>query len=58
LGQDLALDLVEPREDYTGPPLKPVQDPLDSNLSHQHVNYATQLGVISKISEGALNPAY
>ncbi|PKU41506.1 hypothetical protein llap_8184 [Limosa lapponica baueri] len=55
LVQDLALGLVELHAVCTGPPLKPVQVPLDVIPSLQRVNRATQLGVISKLTEGALN---
>ncbi|KAK4819146.1 hypothetical protein QYF61_025826 [Mycteria americana] len=54
--QDLALGLVELHEVRTGPPLKPVKVPLDGIPSLQHVNCTTQLGVIGKLAEGALNP--
>ena len=53
--QDLALGLVEPHEVCIGPPLKPVQVPLDGIPSLQCVNRTTQLGVISKRAESALN---
>ena len=39
-----------------GPPLKPVKVPLDGIPSLQCVNRTTQLGVIDKLAEGALNP--
>jgi len=55
--QDPALGLVEPHEVYLSPLLKPVQVPLDGIPSLQHINCATQLGVIHKLVEGALNPA-
>ncbi|PKU30563.1 hypothetical protein llap_19132 [Limosa lapponica baueri] len=54
--QDLALGLVELQEVCTGPPLKPVQVPLDGIPSLQRVDCATQLGVMGKLAEGALNP--
>ncbi|NXW38884.1 F16P1 bisphosphatase, partial [Phaetusa simplex] len=54
--QDLALGLVELHEVLTGPPLKPVQVPLDGIPSLQCVDRATQLSVVSKLAEGALNP--
>ena len=34
-----------------------VQVPLDGILSLRHVDRTTQLGVICKLAEGALNPA-
>ncbi|KAK4806151.1 hypothetical protein QYF61_001078 [Mycteria americana] len=54
--QDLALGLVEPHEVRTGPRLQPVKVPLDGIPSLRHVNCTTQLGVICKLAEGALNP--
>ncbi|KAK4828658.1 hypothetical protein QYF61_000376 [Mycteria americana] len=54
--QDLALGLVELHEVHTGPLLELVQVPLDSIPSLQHVECTTQLGVICKLAEGALNP--
>ena len=54
--QDLALGLVELHEACMGPPLKPVKVPLDGIPSLQHVDRTTQLGVIGKLAEGALNP--
>ncbi|KAK4824932.1 hypothetical protein QYF61_021552 [Mycteria americana] len=53
--QDLALGLVELHEVHTGPPLKPVKVPLDGTPSLQHVDRTTQLGVVGKLAEGALN---
>ncbi|KAK4829762.1 hypothetical protein QYF61_006486 [Mycteria americana] len=54
--QDLALGLFELHEVHTVPPLKPVKVPLDGIPSLQHVDRTTQLGVIGKLAEGALNP--
>ncbi|KAK4810873.1 hypothetical protein QYF61_013281 [Mycteria americana] len=54
--QALALGLVELHEVHMGPLLKPVQVPLDGIPSLQRINCTTQLGVISKLAEGALNP--
>ncbi|CAN0123198.1 unnamed protein product, partial [Bubo scandiacus] len=54
--QDFALGLVEPHEVHRGPPLELVQVPLDDIPSLRHVNSTTQLGVIFKLVEGALNP--
>ncbi|KAK4823457.1 hypothetical protein QYF61_002293 [Mycteria americana] len=51
--QDLALGLCEV---HTGPPLKPVKVPLDGIPSHQCVNRTTQLGVVGRLAEGALDP--
>jgi len=39
-----------------GPPLKPVQIPLDHIPSTWHANHTTLLGVTCKLAEGALNP--
>ncbi|KAK4824175.1 LOW QUALITY PROTEIN: hypothetical protein QYF61_011472, partial [Mycteria americana] len=54
---DPALGLVEPHEVHTGPLLELVQVPLDDSLSFWHVNCTTQLGVICKLAEGALDLA-
>jgi len=54
--QDPALGLVEPSEVHTGPLLELVQVPLDDILSLGQVKCTTQLGVICKLAEGALNP--
>jgi len=40
-----------------GPLLQLVQVPLDGIPSLRHVNHTTQLGVICKLAEGALDPA-
>jgi len=53
--QDLALGLVEPQEVHIGPLLELVQVPLDGIPSLRHVNCTTQLGVICKLAEGALD---
>jgi len=55
--QDLALGLVEPHEVHTGPFLEFVQVPLDGIPSFWLVNCTTQLGVICKLAEGALDLA-
>jgi len=54
--QGLALGLVELPAVHTGPPLQPVQVPLDGIPSLQHVSNTTQLGVIGKLVESALSP--
>ncbi|GAB0195895.1 hypothetical protein GRJ2_002054800 [Grus japonensis] len=54
--QDLALGLAELHAVRMGPPLKPVKVPLDGIPSLQHVDHTTQLGVVSKLAEGALDP--
>ena len=51
--QDLALGLVDLHEVRTGPPLKPVKDGIPSL---QCVNHTTQLGVVCRFAEGALDP--
>ncbi|KAK4830062.1 hypothetical protein QYF61_008400 [Mycteria americana] len=53
--QDLALGLVDPHEVHMGPLLQLVQVPLDGIPSLRHANCATQLGVICKLAEGALD---
>ena len=53
---DLALGLVEPHEVHMDPLLELVQMPLNGTLSLRRVNCTTQLGVVSKLAEGALNP--
>ncbi|KAK4826718.1 LOW QUALITY PROTEIN: hypothetical protein QYF61_010933 [Mycteria americana] len=55
--QDPALGLVEPHEVHTGPLLQLVQVPLDDIPSFWHVSCPTQLGVICKLVEGALDLA-
>ena len=54
--QDLALGLIEPHEVHMGPPLKPIEVPLDGIRSLQRVDRTTQLGIVGKRAEGALNP--
>jgi len=53
--QDLALGLAEPHEVHTGALLKLVQVPLDGILSFWCISCTTQLGVICKLAEGALD---
>jgi len=53
--QDVALGLVEPHEVHTGTPLQLVQVPLDGIPSFWYVNYTSQLGVICKLAESALD---
>ncbi|KAK4820477.1 LOW QUALITY PROTEIN: hypothetical protein QYF61_027938, partial [Mycteria americana] len=55
--QDPALGLVEPHEVHAGPLLQLVQVPLDDIPSFWPVNCTTQLGVICKLAEGALDLA-
>ncbi|KAK4816932.1 hypothetical protein QYF61_025428 [Mycteria americana] len=54
--QNLALILVECHEVHRGPLLELVQVPLDGMPSLRLVNRTSQLGVICKLAEGALNP--
>jgi len=54
--KDLALGLAEPHEVHTGPLLELVQVPLGGIPPFLCVNYTTQLGVICKLADGALDP--
>ncbi|KAK4821661.1 hypothetical protein QYF61_027129 [Mycteria americana] len=54
--QDLALGLVEPHTIDLGPSIQPVQIPLQSLPTLKQINTPAQLGVICKLTEGALNP--
>ncbi|KAK4827635.1 hypothetical protein QYF61_019845 [Mycteria americana] len=54
--QDLALSLVEPHTVGPGPSIQPVQVPLQSLPTLQQINAPAQLGVICKLTEGALDP--
>ncbi|KAK4829616.1 LOW QUALITY PROTEIN: hypothetical protein QYF61_005743 [Mycteria americana] len=54
--QDLALGLVKPHTIDLGPSIQPVQVPLQSLATLKQINTPTQLGVICKLTEGALNP--
>ncbi|KAK4813151.1 LOW QUALITY PROTEIN: hypothetical protein QYF61_013116 [Mycteria americana] len=54
--QDLALGLVKPHTTDLGPSIQPVQVPLQSLPTLQQINTPAQLGVICKLTEGALNP--
>ncbi|KAK4832946.1 hypothetical protein QYF61_026602 [Mycteria americana] len=54
--QDLALGLVEPHTIGLGPSIQPVQVPLQSLPTLKQINTPTQLGVICKLTEGALDP--
>ena len=53
--QDLAFGLVL-HEVGMGPPLKPAYISLDGIPSLERVNYTTQLGVVCKLAEDALDP--
>ncbi|KAK4810257.1 hypothetical protein QYF61_013072 [Mycteria americana] len=54
--QDLALSLVEPHTIHPSPSIQPVQVPLQSLPLLQQINTPTQLGVVCKLTEGALDP--
>ncbi|KAK4832495.1 hypothetical protein QYF61_023542 [Mycteria americana] len=54
--QDLALGLVKPHTIGLGPLIQPVQVPLQSLPLLKQINTPTQLGVICKLTEGALDP--
>ncbi|KAK4810824.1 hypothetical protein QYF61_008796 [Mycteria americana] len=54
--QDPALSLVKPHTINLGPSIQPVQVPLQSLPPLKHINTPTQLGVICKLTEGALDP--
>ncbi|KAK4815300.1 hypothetical protein QYF61_026205 [Mycteria americana] len=54
--QDPALGLVEPHTTGLSPSIQPVQVPLQSLPTLQQINTPTQLGVLCKLTEGALDP--
>ncbi|KAK4826463.1 hypothetical protein QYF61_009190 [Mycteria americana] len=54
--KDLALGLVKPHTIDLGPSIQPVQVPLQSLPTLQQINTPTQLGVICKLTESALDP--
>ncbi|KAK4812856.1 hypothetical protein QYF61_022582 [Mycteria americana] len=54
--QDPALSLVEPHTTGLSPSIQPVQVPLQSLPTLQQINTPAQLGVICKLTEGALDP--
>ncbi|KAK4825306.1 LOW QUALITY PROTEIN: hypothetical protein QYF61_026657 [Mycteria americana] len=54
--QDLALGLVKPHTVDLGPSIQPVQVPLQSLPTLKQINTPAQLGVICKLTEGALDP--
>ncbi|KAK4829473.1 hypothetical protein QYF61_004763 [Mycteria americana] len=54
--QDLALGLVKPHTIDLGPSIQPVQVPLQSLPTLKQINTPAQLGVICKLTEGALDP--
>ncbi|KAK4825833.1 hypothetical protein QYF61_002956 [Mycteria americana] len=51
-----ALGFVEPHTIGLGPSIQPVQVPLQSLPTLKQINTPTQLGVICKLTEGALDP--
>ena len=53
--QGLALGLTELDGVHVGPPLKPVQIPLDSIPFLQSVNHTMQFCIIGALAEGALD---
>ncbi|KAK4831485.1 hypothetical protein QYF61_017986 [Mycteria americana] len=53
---DPALGLVKPHTIGLGPSIQPVQVPLQSLPTLQQINTPTQLGVVCKRTEGALDP--
>ncbi|KAK4815123.1 hypothetical protein QYF61_017398 [Mycteria americana] len=54
--QDPALSLVEPHTTDLSPSIQPVQVPLQSLPLLKQINTPAQLGVICKLTEGALHP--
>ncbi|KAK4823617.1 hypothetical protein QYF61_004220 [Mycteria americana] len=54
--QDLAFHLLAPHTVGLGPSIQPVQVPLQSLPTLKQINTPDQLGVICKLTEGALNP--
>ncbi|KAK4823306.1 hypothetical protein QYF61_000519, partial [Mycteria americana] len=54
--QDLALGLVKPHTIDLGPSIQPVQVPLQSLPTLKQINTPTQLGVVCKLTESALDP--
>ncbi|KAK4815341.1 hypothetical protein QYF61_000173 [Mycteria americana] len=54
--QDLALGLVEPHTIGPSPSIQPGQVPLQSLPTLKHIDTPAQLGVICKLTEGALDP--
>ncbi|PKU39453.1 rna-directed dna polymerase from mobile element jockey- hypothetical protein [Limosa lapponica baueri] len=54
--QDPTLGLIEIHPVSLSPLIQPVQIPLQSLSTHQHVDTPTQLGVVCELNEGALDP--
>ena len=55
-GQDPALGLVKLHTIDFGPSIQPVQVPLQSLPALEQINAPAQLGVLCKLTEGALDP--
>ena len=53
--QHLAFSFVEHHENGHGPLIQPNQIPLQFSYPHE-INMPTQLSVVCKLTEGALNP--
>ncbi|GAB0208711.1 hypothetical protein GRJ2_003336800 [Grus japonensis] len=54
--QDSALSIVEPHTVGLGSLIQPVQIPLQRLPTLKQINTIAQLGVVCKLTEGALNP--
>ncbi|KAK4822020.1 hypothetical protein QYF61_006868 [Mycteria americana] len=54
--QDLALSFVEPHTIGPSPSIQPVQVPLHSLPTLKQINTPAKLGVVCKLTEGALDP--
>lgn len=54
--QDLALGFIDFHKSLLGLCLQPVQSPQDGIPSLQHVDFTSQLVVVCRLTEGALNP--
>jgi len=54
--QDLAFGLVEPHTIGLSPSIQTVQIPLQSLPTLEQIHTPAQLGVICRVTEGALNP--
>jgi len=52
----LAFGLVKPHTVGLSPSIQPVQIPLQSLPTFKHIDTPARLGVIRKLTEGALNP--
>jgi len=54
--QSPALGLVEPHTVGLGPSIQSVQIPLQSLSTLNQIDTSAQLGVVCRLTEGALNP--